>query len=195
MYIESHPRRLPSFCTVPPALASQRIDVPTFQSKLHRSFGAKIPARSGRSEIQTCPLLLSKLKAPINHAGSTLLQVFFLKNLKLFEINTFEKRGGGSPLWLTNCFKRVSAKNFAGIPAFHLPYTLPSSVSRNSFVCHSYENSRGVYQQFPFWNSPAFPFASRTVLRDLFLSLRLSRRSDVRTFRTFRRLYLPLVVK
>src|SRR5260370_19471630 len=36
----------------------------------------------------------------------------------------------------------------------HLPYLLPSSVSRNSFVCHSYENCRGVYQQFPFWNSP-----------------------------------------
>jgi hypothetical protein len=35
---------------------------------------------------------------------------------------------------------------------FHLPYLLPSSVSCNSFVCHSYENCRGVYQQFPFWN-------------------------------------------
>src|SRR5258707_6621969 len=34
------------------------------------------------------------------------------------------------------------------------PYLLPSSVSCNSFVCHSYENCRGVYQQFPFWNSP-----------------------------------------
>jgi hypothetical protein len=34
----------------------------------------------------------------------------------------------------------------------HLPYLLPSSVSRNPFVCHSYENGRGVYQQFPFWN-------------------------------------------
>ncbi len=34
---------------------------------------------------------------------------------------------------------------------FCFPYTLPSSVSRNSFVCHSYENCRGVYQQFPFW--------------------------------------------
>src|SRR6266478_4170978 len=43
-------------------------------------------------------------------------------------------------------------------PAFsfasHLPYLLPSSVSCNSFVCHSYENCLGVYQQFPFWNSP-----------------------------------------
>jgi hypothetical protein len=28
--------------------------------------------------------------------------------------------------------------------AFHLPYTLPSSVSRNSFVCHSCANTGGV---------------------------------------------------
>src|SRR6266446_2627994 len=35
---------------------------------------------------------------------------------------------------------------------FHLPYTLPSSVSRNPFVCHSYENTRGVGVFFPFWN-------------------------------------------
>ncbi len=34
--------------------------------------------------------------------------------------------------------------------SFHLPYLLPSSVSRNSFVCHSCDNCRGVYQQFPF---------------------------------------------
>jgi hypothetical protein len=32
------------------------------------------------------------------------------------------------------------------------PYPLPSSVCCNSFVCRSYENYRGVYQQFPFWN-------------------------------------------
>ena len=31
--------------------------------------------------------------------------------------------------------------------------TLPSSVSCKSFVCHSYENNRGVYQLFPFRNS------------------------------------------
>jgi hypothetical protein len=37
----------------------------------------------------------------------------------------------------------------------HLPYTLPSSVCRKSFVCHSYENCRGVYQQFPFWLAPS----------------------------------------
>src|SRR5437899_11935553 len=39
-------------------------------------------------------------------------------------------------------------------PVSHLPYTLPSSVSCKPFVCHSYENCRGVYQQFPFWFTP-----------------------------------------
>ncbi len=45
---------------------------------------------------------------------------------------------------------------------FHSSYTLPSSVSSKSFACHSlvpsaaegYKNCRGVYQQFPFRNSP-----------------------------------------
>src|SRR5882672_8464975 len=107
------------------------------------------PARASGSQV----LLLSKLKAPINHAESTLLQVFFLKNLKPFGINTYEKQGEGSPLWLTNCSKKVSARNFAGIPTSHLPYTLPSSVSRNFFACHSYENTGGVGVFFPFRNS------------------------------------------
>ncbi len=34
-----------------------------------------------------------------------------------------------------------------------VPYTLPSSVCSKSFVCHSYENWRGVVGFFPFWNS------------------------------------------
>ena|SRR2546425_11979047 len=37
----------------------------------------------------------------------------------------------------------------------HSPYTLPSSVSCKSFACHSYENYRGVHQQFPFWLAPS----------------------------------------
>jgi hypothetical protein len=40
-------------------------------------------------------LLLYKLRCPINHAESTLPQVFFLENLKPFGINTFEKQGEG----------------------------------------------------------------------------------------------------
>jgi len=36
---------------------------------------------------------------------------------------------------------------------FYLPYALPSSVSRKSFGCHSYENTGGVGVFFPFWNA------------------------------------------
>src|SRR5258708_3354032 len=43
-------------------------------------------------------------------------------------------------------------------PISHLPYTLPSSVSHKSFVCRSYENTRGVGVFFAFWNSsPSHP--------------------------------------
>jgi hypothetical protein len=39
-------------------------------------------------------------------------------------------------------------------PSSHLPYTLPSSVSRKSFTCRSYENTGGVGVFFPFWDTP-----------------------------------------
>jgi hypothetical protein len=45
------------------------------------------------------------------------------------------------------CYKQNEQSNF------HSPYTLPSSVSRKSFACHSYENTGGVGAFFPFWNS------------------------------------------
>src|SRR5258708_13289504 len=87
---------------------------------------AVLPSPSLASGHQA--LLLSKLKAPINHAESTLLQVFFLKNLKPFGINTFEKQGEGSPLWLTNCSKKVYVRKVRWNPS------LPSSVhSSNLF--------------------------------------------------------------
>jgi hypothetical protein len=62
---------------------------------------------------------------------------------------------------------------------FRSLHTLPSSVSCNPFICHSYENNRGMYQLFPFWNSSltrprgsAF-LAPRTVLRSTPFSLRM----------------------
>src|SRR5882724_10547713 len=133
------------------------------------------PARASGSQV----LLLSKLKAPLNHAESTLLQVFFLKNLKPFGINTYEKQGEGSPLWLTNCSKKVSARNFAGIPAFHLPYTLPSSVSRNPFICHSYENTGGVGVFFPFRNSS---YLHSRVQREIYFFFLATRHPPLATF-------------
>jgi hypothetical protein len=53
-----------------------------------------------------------------------------------------------------NVHQRFHARLPRKIPTSGFPYILPSSVSCNSFICHSYENWRGVYQQFPFWNSP-----------------------------------------
>jgi hypothetical protein len=44
---------------------------------------------------------------------------------------------------------KVCVGNSFGIPLLH---ALSFSVSRKSFTCHSYENNRGVYQLFPFWN-------------------------------------------
>jgi hypothetical protein len=41
--------------------------------------------------------------------------------------------------------------------------TLSFSVSCNSFVCHSYENTGGIPQLFPFWNSPLAAHSSNTV--------------------------------
>src|SRR6266849_4383951 len=86
---------------------------------------AVLPSSSLASGAQV--LLLSILKAPINHAESTLLQVFFLKKLKPFRINTYEKQGEGSPLWLTNCTKKVSVGKVRWNPS------LPSSVHTSKF--------------------------------------------------------------
>src|SRR5712664_731889 len=44
--------------------------------------------------------------------------------------------------------------------ASHLPYPLPSSVSCNSFVCSSYENTGGVGVFFPFRHSSLAPWHS-----------------------------------
>ena len=79
-------------------------------------------------------LLLSKLKAPISRAESTLSEVFFLKNLKPFAINTFGKQGEGYPLWLTNCSKKVyfaSWLSFQSLPGVHLATASFSGLCRN----------------------------------------------------------------
>ncbi len=47
----------------------------------------------------------------------------------------------------------TSSIPFASFP-FH---TLPFLVSRNSFICHSYENTAGVCGFFPFRNSAPGP--------------------------------------
>jgi len=61
---------------------------------------------------------------------------------------------------------RASARQ----PIFHPPYTLPSSVSRNPFVCRSYENTGGVGVFFPNWNRSHGPKPARlSVLSSILL--------------------------
>ena len=55
-------------------------------------------------------------------------------------------------------------------PVYEFPYTLPSSVSSKSFICHSYENNRGGGVLFPVWNRASEKDASpegASRLRDL----------------------------
>jgi len=86
----------------------------------------------------------------ITYLESTLLQVLHLKGMKFFRCNTCEKHPGGCGLMVNQLFLRSNSS----LPqTSHLPYTLPSSVSSNPFICHSYENTGGVGVFFPFWNS------------------------------------------
>src|SRR6267154_1786449 len=112
-------------------------------------------------------LLLSKLKSQLNHAESTLLQVLILKQLKVpLESITFEKPGEGSPLWLTNCSKRVSVGKVRGNP------NLPSSVHTSKFRIPQplylplLRKHRGCGGILPILEPliPSFPSAARDLL-------------------------------
>jgi len=54
---------------------------------------------------------------------------------------------------LLSCSSLLIAQNPAQFShfVFNHFHTLSFSVCGKSFTCHSYENNRGVYQQFPFW--------------------------------------------
>src|SRR5260370_42403360 len=65
-------------------------------------------------------LLLYNRRPLKTHLESTLLQVFILKNLKTFGINTYEKQGRGYRLWLTKCSKVVSSSILR--THFQVPY-------------------------------------------------------------------------
>jgi hypothetical protein len=56
------------------------------------------------------------------------------------------------------CFKNSGGRPHSGLwidsTSSHLPYILPSSVSRKSFTCRSYENTGDVGIFFPFWDTP-----------------------------------------
>ena len=67
------------------------------------------------------------------------------RNTKPFKCNTYKKHGGVSFKPNISLCRPYSIS----LPTSHLPYTLPSSLSRKSSICYSY-----------------VPFASRTFLRD-----------------------------
>src|SRR6266403_5213235 len=97
-------------------------------------------------------LLFYNISPPITHLESTLLQVLHLKNFIPSRMNTLAKTPGRWAVMVNQLFLR---SNSSPPPSSHLPYTLPSSVSCISFICHSYENCRGGWV-FPFWNSSLF---------------------------------------
>ncbi len=79
-----------------------------------------------------------------------------------------------------------ATRHFSSAPAFPRPcfaasskisYTLSFSVCSKSFVCHSYENCRGVYQQFPKWNQASDEDAARLSLFFCFQPSTFDRRS------------------
>ena len=64
-------------------------------------------------------------------------------------------------------FLRGEGSAFCFPHSFCFPYTLPSSVYDKSFVCHSYENNRGVPPFFPFWNASVSSRPSSLVYSEL----------------------------
>jgi hypothetical protein len=67
--------------------------------------------------------------------------------------------------YLATCHLRLATSPLSSIFfLFNRFPTLPSSVFCKSFVCRSYENCRGVYQQFPKWNVPA-PVGTKPSIR------------------------------
>ena len=158
---------------------------PAWSNKAASPFvGFLFTVRCRLTTVSYSVLLFSKLKAPINHAESTVLEVFFLKQLKVpLKSTLFTKQGGGAPLWLTNCSKKVY---FILRALFSITYGNPI------FQLLSFQFHAGMGGVPPRAN--------------LLLSLPLSRRfgrSDLQTFRCVLcipngvtgRLYLPLVVK
>src|SRR5882762_3717585 len=119
---------------------------------------AVLPCPSPASGPQV--LLLSKLKGRLNHAESTLLQVFFLKNLKPFGITTFRKTGEGVVVMVNHLLEtrhplsssagrlRVSVCDPSSILRTH--FQVPYPVSPLSATLTKIPGGMGAF--FPFWN-------------------------------------------
>ena len=135
MYIESHPQPLTPF------------------TPFASSFEGSPRGLGSPSSLPANPqqLLFYKQLLPITNLESTLLEVFILRNLKSPEINTFQKTGRGVVTMANHLLETSHPLSSSALrlcaavaaPSFHSPYTLPSSVSRKSCICHSYRNTGG----------------------------------------------------
>ena len=109
------------------AMLSHELDASQFVRHARRaSFKDPRPERASRVDLPVPSRYLSPALRP--H--------------KSFSCNTYKKPGEGA---VGNVFPHHGAFNTAS----HLPYALPSSASRKSFACRSYENTRGVGGSIP----------------------------------------------
>src|SRR5882672_5802730 len=95
------------------------------------------------------PLLSRQHNAPISPLAATLMNLpASVANKELTGslsplAATLTRNRGWGVLWLTNSLQALTSKKcMCKSLVFYSLRTLPSSVSRNSFACHSYENCR-----------------------------------------------------
>ncbi len=137
--------------------------VPASVNSAISAASALIPFPSSDFQLLTFNFQPSNLQTFKRPRASSFALISFAAphhSFKFFICNTYKKHGGGAAIMVNQALETSRPTSSHALclrasvvsSAFRLPYTLPSSVSRNPFVCHSYENCRGVYQQFPFWN-------------------------------------------
>src|SRR6266403_137809 len=74
-----------------------------------------------------------------------------------------------TPVFATLTSRPQITENPTTLSPFLATHT--DSPSPNSFICHSYENNRGVYQLFPKWNMPALQERNSLALPSVFCLL------------------------
>src|SRR5882724_5680482 len=108
------------------------LSCPLFTMRPRRSVPFLLPTIA----LYSKQLLLYNSRPLGTHLKSTLLQVFILRNLKPFGINTYEKHGRGYRLWLTKCSKVVSSSILR--THFQVPYPatpLFATLTKTAGVC------------------------------------------------------------
>ena len=93
-----------------------------------------------RNRPHLSPLECAVLRIPV-----TVDSKWFTEKANSFRMRTYEKTGGcllqATPPSSRAVFSVLAPSDHALRSVSHLPYTLPSSVSRKSFGCRSYENT------------------------------------------------------